>query len=74
MSAVNEWFYIRSISTGNVVTANPKEAVARAQVIVTKPALNDLELWSWKGEFLSNKATGLVLDIRKGNTQFNYFV
>ncbi|KAI9342173.1 hypothetical protein BD770DRAFT_422102 [Pilaira anomala] len=34
--------------------------------MVTPCTLSDHELWCWKGQFLCNKATGLVLDIRKG--------
>ncbi|KAI8886927.1 carbohydrate-binding module family 13 protein [Backusella circina FSU 941] len=59
-----QWFYIRSINTGNVITA--KDTLLRSQVFVTKPTLDERELWSWKGQFLVNKASGLVLDIRKG--------
>jgi hypothetical protein len=64
MSSSTQWFYIRSISSGNVITA--KDTLLRSQVFITKPTLNDSELWSWKGQFLVNKASGLVLDIRKG--------
>lgn len=65
--STNEWFFIRSTNSGNVVSAIPNEQdYLRSQVIVTVPALNDYELWRWEGQFLTNKATGLVLDIRKG--------
>ncbi|CEP17609.1 hypothetical protein [Parasitella parasitica] len=60
------WFYIRSTSTGNVVSATNDQELLRSQVIVTPPTLADHELWCWKGQFLCNKANGLVLDIRKG--------
>ncbi|KAI8646611.1 hypothetical protein BD408DRAFT_439989 [Parasitella parasitica] len=60
------WFYIRSTNTGNVVSATNDQELLRSQVIVTPPSLADHELWCWKGQFLCNKANGLVLDIRKG--------
>jgi hypothetical protein len=55
---------MRSTSSGNVITA--KDTLLRSQVFITKPTLDDSELWAWKGQFLVNKASGLVLDIRKG--------
>lgn len=63
----NGWFYIRSTSTGNVISActNTNELL-RSQVFVTPSTLSDHELWCWKGQFLCNKANDLVLDIRKG--------
>lgn len=65
--SVNEWFYIRSTNSGHVISAIPnEETYLRSQVIVTAPTLNDHELWCWKGQCLTNKATDLVLDIREG--------
>jgi hypothetical protein len=62
------YFYIRSTSTGNVVSASTNtNDLLRSQVMVTPPTLSDHELWCWKGQFLSNKANDLVLDIRKGS-------
>lgn len=68
MSSSTEWFFIRSTNSGHVISAIPnlEQDYLRSQVIVTSPALNDFELWRWEGQFLINKATGLVLDIRKG--------
>ncbi|KAI9315477.1 hypothetical protein BX666DRAFT_1860565 [Dichotomocladium elegans] len=34
--------------------------------MVAAPRFTDHELWRWDGQFIRNKATGLVLDIRKG--------
>lgn len=63
----NGWFYIRSTSTGNVISATTNnDELLRSQVLVTPSTLSDHELWCWKGQFLSNKANDLVLDIRKG--------
>lgn len=63
----NGWFYIRSTSTGNVISAstNTKDLL-RSQVMVTPATLSDHELWCWKGQFIANKANDMVLDIRKG--------
>lgn len=67
-SSLNGWFYIRSTSTGNVVSASTNTTdLLRSQVLVTPSTLSDHELWCWKGQFLMNKANDLVLDIRKGN-------
>lgn len=66
-----EWFRMRSLFNGYVVTIdrslidNPSELL-RSQVYLC-PAQNDAyELWQWDGQYLKNKATKLVLDIRKG--------
>lgn len=65
--ATNDYFYIRSTSTGNVISAPTNtNDLLRSQVMVTPPTLSDYELWCWKGQFLSNKSNNLVLDIRKG--------
>lgn len=62
-----DWMYIRSISTGNVVTASTDtQDRKRSQVWVRPLRRIDEELWRWDGQFIRNKATGLVLDIRKG--------
>ncbi|KAF7727419.1 hypothetical protein EC973_007583 [Apophysomyces ossiformis] len=62
-----DWTYIRSIATGNVISARGDGADAlRSQVYVRPPKETDEELWRWEGKYLKNKATGLVLDIRKG--------
>ncbi|KAI8989409.1 hypothetical protein BDB01DRAFT_539941 [Pilobolus umbonatus] len=61
-----DWFYIRSITTGNVIACPDSNDSLRAQAKVIPPTLSDLELWQWNGQFLRNKETGLVLDIRKG--------
>ena len=66
-SSHNDWMYIRSVSTGNVITAqNDLTDPRRSQVMVAAPQCIDQELWRWDGQFLRNKATNLVLDIRKG--------
>lgn len=62
----NGWFYIRSTSSGNVVSASTGNDLLRSQVMVTPSTLSDHELWCWKGQYLCNKAYDLVLDIRKG--------
>ncbi|KAG0169318.1 hypothetical protein DFQ28_001155 [Apophysomyces sp. BC1034] len=67
----DDWCYIRSVSTGNVVSANRglvngEEDALRSQVYLYAPKQIDEELWRWDGQYIRNKATGLVLDIRKG--------
>lgn len=64
-----DYFYIRSVSTGNVVCSVKDQDPLRSQVMVTPPTLSDSELWYWKDQFIFNKANDLVLDIRKGNHQ-----
>ncbi|KAI9019444.1 hypothetical protein CLU79DRAFT_720420 [Phycomyces nitens] len=66
-----DWFYIRTVSNGNVASAGPTiepndEESARAQVFVQPPKYNDNELWGWNGKMLVNKSNGMVLSIRKG--------
>ncbi|KAG0187080.1 hypothetical protein DFQ28_006900 [Apophysomyces sp. BC1034] len=61
-----DWMYIRAISTGNVISASCRGDALRSQVYVHPPKQVDEELWRWEGKYLKNKATGLVLDIRKG--------
>ncbi|KAI8085082.1 uncharacterized protein BX664DRAFT_338487 [Halteromyces radiatus] len=67
----NTWFYIQSNKTGHVISASrqirsehldPK----RSQVYVYPPLQTDDELWTYERQYIRNKATGLVLDIRKG--------
>ncbi|KAI8335811.1 hypothetical protein BC941DRAFT_429441 [Chlamydoabsidia padenii] len=67
----NTWFYIQSTKTGHVVSAcrqiqNGEVEAARSQVHVYAPLQTDDELWTWSGQYIRNKATSLVLDIRKG--------
>jgi hypothetical protein len=65
------WFYIKHSSTEKVIaccTSDIKKGnCARSQVVVIKSQYTDNELWCWDNHCLRNKATGLVLDIRKGN-------
>ncbi|KAG1146443.1 hypothetical protein G6F37_004675 [Rhizopus arrhizus] len=61
-----DYFYIRSVSTGNVVCSVKDQDPLRSQVMVAPPTLSDSELWYWKDQFIFNKANDLVLDIRKG--------
>lgn len=65
----DQWFFIRSLSTGGVVTASTssQDPLLRSQVYVRQPQQVDNELWCWDDRHLVNKATQLVLDIRKGN-------
>lgn len=65
----DSWFYIRSVATGGVITVGQPDgasATLRSQVYVCPPERTDDELWQWDGQYLRNKATDLVLDIRKG--------
>lgn len=67
----NTWFYIQSVKTSHVVSASRhiqsgEMEATRSQVHVYPPLQTDDELWTWAGQFIRNKATGLVLDIRKG--------
>ncbi|KAI9488476.1 hypothetical protein BDB00DRAFT_39413 [Zychaea mexicana] len=65
-----KWFYIKSASSDNVVSAakvaTDDEPLMRSQVYVCSPRHVDEEQWCWDGQHLVNKATELVLDIRKG--------
>lgn len=66
-SCHDDWMFIRSVSTGNVITAQHNlDDPRRSQVMVAAPRCSDEELWRWDGQFLRNKATNLVLDIRNG--------
>ncbi|KAI9315120.1 hypothetical protein BX666DRAFT_2028711 [Dichotomocladium elegans] len=63
-----QWFYIQSVATANVISAEPEmsKEPLRSQVYVNPPTQTDNQLWRWEGHHLVNKATELVLDIRKG--------
>ncbi|KAI9470011.1 MAG: hypothetical protein EXX96DRAFT_512305 [Benjaminiella poitrasii] len=65
---VPHWFYIKHVSTQKVISIydNDESDYIRSQVIVKKPEYIDSELWCWDDNYLRNKKTGLVLDIRKG--------
>ncbi|KAI8371764.1 uncharacterized protein BYT42DRAFT_581484 [Radiomyces spectabilis] len=65
---VDDWFYIQSISTHDVITACSTDLTSalRSQVYVNPPKCCDEELWRWDGQYIRNKATDFVLDIRKG--------
>ncbi|KAI8390926.1 uncharacterized protein BYT42DRAFT_554903 [Radiomyces spectabilis] len=60
------WVYIQSLATGKVISATTTPDALRSQVYVLPPKHTDHELWRWEGQFIKNKATGMVLDIRKG--------
>ncbi|ORZ15759.1 hypothetical protein BCR42DRAFT_415852 [Absidia repens] len=67
----NAWFYIQSTKTGKVIAVDrhiKSEGLVplRSQVRVYTPHQTSDELWTWDGQFIRNKATDLVLDIRKG--------
>ncbi|CAO3621200.1 unnamed protein product [Cunninghamella blakesleeana] len=47
------------------MTSEQQEALT-SQVYVYSAQQTDNELWKWEGQYLRNKATDLVLDIRKG--------
>jgi hypothetical protein len=66
-----EWFRMRSVLNGYVVTidkslANNIDQLVRSQVYLSPVQNDEYELWQWDGEYIKNKACGLVLDIRKG--------
>lgn len=64
------WFYIKHKSTGRVIASaceNHNDS-ARSQVVVIEPRCTSSELWCWDEHCFKNKSTGLVLDIRKGNS------
>lgn len=64
-----EWFRIRSELNGFVIAIDrslPKQDLLRSQVYLYPAQRDDFELWHWDGQYLKNKATDLVLDIRKG--------
>ncbi|KAL0086037.1 carbohydrate-binding module family 13 protein [Phycomyces blakesleeanus] len=63
----SNWFYIQSAATGDVISADTHTTdLLRSQVYVCPPKQIDEELWKWDGRFIVNKATEMVLDIRKG--------
>ncbi|ORX54389.1 hypothetical protein DM01DRAFT_1335535 [Hesseltinella vesiculosa] len=68
---MSSWFYIQNTITGQVISASklidengldPQ----RSQVHIYPCRQVDAELWAWDGPFIRNKATDLVLDVRKG--------
>ncbi|CAO3668396.1 unnamed protein product [Umbelopsis vinacea] len=65
-----EWFRIRSLFNGYVVAVDRElvntDQLLRAQVYLYPAQYDEYELWQWDGQYLKNKATDLVLDIRKG--------
>ncbi len=74
-NSTSNWFYIKHVATNKVIsTCRPCDTrlpldYVRSQVVVTKQEFTDNELWCWDDNYLRNKSTGLVLDIRKGNKQ-----
>ncbi|KAI8067918.1 hypothetical protein BC940DRAFT_367232 [Gongronella butleri] len=68
---MSAWFYIQNTITGHVISASRLieetgvDAV-RSQVHVYPCHQTDAELWQWDGQYIRNKATSLVLDVRKG--------
>ncbi|KAI8343327.1 hypothetical protein BC941DRAFT_91091 [Chlamydoabsidia padenii] len=63
----DQWFYIRSVATGKLITClSGPETLLRSTVYVSSQPPSDSSLWIWDGAFLRNKASDLVLDIRKG--------
>ncbi|KAI7882442.1 hypothetical protein K492DRAFT_193553 [Lichtheimia hyalospora FSU 10163] len=63
------WFYIKSAIFGQVVSVDSnvnENDTLRSQVYVRPPQKTDDELWCWEGRYIVNKASRLVLDIRKG--------
>ncbi|KAI7899464.1 uncharacterized protein BX663DRAFT_520994 [Cokeromyces recurvatus] len=67
MDNTSKWFYIKHVSTQKVISicSNNGDYI-RSQVIVKDPNYTEDELWCWESNYLKNKKTGLVLDIRKG--------
>ncbi|KAL0081553.1 carbohydrate-binding module family 13 protein [Phycomyces blakesleeanus] len=66
-----DWFYIRTVSNGNVASAGPIIAAndvetTRSEIRVEPPKYDDSELWCWKDRMLVNKSNGMVMSIRKG--------
>ncbi|KAI7865894.1 hypothetical protein BDF14DRAFT_1729269 [Spinellus fusiger] len=55
----------RVAAAGSVLCANEEEP-ERSLVEVREPRYNDDELWVWDNQLLKNKATGMVMSIRKG--------
>ncbi|KAI8145451.1 hypothetical protein BJV82DRAFT_666705 [Fennellomyces sp. T-0311] len=69
------WFYIKSATADTVISAptTSEEPLMRSQVHVCAPRYIDEELWRYDGQHLVNKATELVLDIRKGKCGIGVF-
>lgn len=70
MNSLKEWFLIQSVLDGSSTLScdrTPMEDYTRSQVYVyPTPEYTDAELWRWDSNYLQNKKSGLVLDIRKG--------
>ncbi|KAG2177994.1 hypothetical protein INT43_003247 [Umbelopsis isabellina] len=70
MNSLKEWFLIQSVLDGSSTLScdrTPLDDYTRSQVYVyPTPEYTDAELWRWNGNYLQNKKSGLVLDIRKG--------
>ncbi|KAI8581602.1 hypothetical protein K450DRAFT_279038 [Umbelopsis ramanniana AG] len=69
MTPTKRWFMIKSVMDGSIISCHRSRSsdFLRSQVYVyPTPHHVDAEYWRWKGSFLENKKTGLVLDIRKG--------
>ncbi|KAI9288220.1 hypothetical protein BC943DRAFT_378108 [Umbelopsis sp. AD052] len=69
MTPTNRWFMIKSVMDGSIISCDRSRSsdFLRSQVYVYPiPQHVDAEYWRWKGNFIENKKTGLVLDIRKG--------
>ena len=68
----SNWFYIKHLNTSKVIAACSSSSTpqtdeyVRSQVLVIDQQYQDNELWCWDNNYLKNKLTGLVLDIRKG--------
>ncbi|CAO3655253.1 unnamed protein product [Mucor hiemalis] len=66
------WFSIKNVASGKVISAvpscasSPTDEYVRSKVLVVKQHYTDNELWCWEDNYLKNKFTGLVLDICKG--------
>lgn len=70
----DQWFFIRSVLNNHVVAILETEAEARSQVYTLRQTFDlekvDYMLWKWEENgFIVNKKTGLVLDIRKGESE-----
>ncbi|RCH81680.1 hypothetical protein CU098_005913 [Rhizopus stolonifer] len=66
--SIGDWFYIKHVASEKIVSCSIVNQ--DTQVFVVKPQFSDNELWRWDGQYLLNKSTGLVLDIRKGRLRF----
>ncbi|CAM0141441.1 hypothetical protein VKS41_003850 [Umbelopsis sp. WA50703] len=69
MNSLKGWFLIQSVLDGSCISCDrsPLSDYTRSQVYVyPTPEFTDAEYWRWHGNYLENKKSGLVLDIRKG--------